>query len=329
MNRTDRVRLTAAFFALGIALGSLAVGRAAAESDAEMPVAADAPLSDESRDKAGWEPRLSLGFGVLTQPHKGEANVPTETSRTTISNSGDSFVSGHFKFGMDLLTPLELRVPTRPRLVVLSSFQVPIARGLIANRENIRFNGAPTPTPGFAENCPATVGTSPPLNTSTCSVGVRSRTSVDYLWTAGIGVDFTLPLDQEQFHFTQGFEYIGMAAQAAGRYTRTSTGNLVRPPLPPLQDLETEFIDALGDLELHHGISITETFSVDAHAQGPFVFGFYMQGRMSWFVTDRDMSVSESSPRGRFDFTTTLNDPEPIQYQLVGGLSVRFDPRRR
>ena len=141
-------------------------------------------------------------------------------------------------------------------------------------------------------------------------------------------MDFTLPIDQEQFHFTQGFEYIGMAAQAEGRYTRTATGNRAFPP-PPLQDLETEFIDAKGDLELYHGISITETFSVDAHAQGPFLFGFYVQGRMSWFVTDRDMSVSESSPRGRFDFVSSLNDPEPIQYQLLGGVSVRFDPRRR
>ena len=89
------------------------------------------------------------------------------------------------------------------------------------------------------------------------------------------------------------------------------------------------YVDVKGDSELYHGISITETFSVDAHEQGPLIFGFYVEGRMSWFATDRDMSVSGSNARGRFTFVSSLNDPEPIQYQLVGGVSVRFDPRRR
>ena len=63
--------------------------------------------------------------------------------------------------------------------------------------------------------------------------------------------------------------------------------------------------------------------------RGPLRFGFYIEGRMSWFATDRDMSVSETTARGRFDFVSSLNDPEPIQYQLLGGVTVRFDPTRR
>lgn len=324
MNRIDRACVLAALATLVFAVGALTsdLAVAADESGAdEMPIAADAPVDDAP----GWEPRLSIGFGFLTQPQKGEAQVPTETSTTTLSDTGDSLISQHFQFGLDLLTPVELPVLTRPRLVLLGGFQVPISRGLIANRGDEKFNRLP-PTPGFADNCPSTLGG---FNTSTCDIRLRNRTSIDYLWTAGIGVDFTLPIDQDQFHFTQGFEYIGMAAQAEGRYQRRSTaprpGQV--PPLPAL--VETDFIDAKGDLELYHGISITETFSVDAYEQGPMLFGFFVQGRMSWFATDRDMSVSESSPRGRYDFTSSLNDPEPIQYQLLGGVSVRFDPRWR
>jgi|JI10StandDraft_1071094.scaffolds.fasta_scaffold106506_3 hypothetical protein len=321
--RTDRAARAILLLAIGIAAVLLPSVRAEAQpkADADAPIAADAPASDASKEAPGWEPRFGLGFGVLSQAQKGKAIVPTEADRAEVEDDGDSLVTQHFSFGLDLLTPVELPVVTRPRLLLTSSFQAPISRGLIANRVDLQFDGGANPDPGFSENCPSQVGS---LNTTTCSIRVRSKTSIDYLWSAGLGVDFTLPIDQDQFHFTQGFEYIGMAAQAEGRYQRRTAATL-----GSAQDSETEFIDAKGDLELYHGISITETFSVDAHQEGPLKFGFFIQGRMSWFDTDRDMSVSERSDRGRFVFVTSLNDPEPIQFQVLGGVTVRFDPRLR
>ncbi len=333
MTRTDRARTLATLLsfgmALGVALGALSPSSAAAEDEAgtEAPVETDAASAEDLNQGPGWEPRLSFGFGILAQPQKGEGQVPTETSSTRLSDSGDSLITQHFEFGLDLLTPVELPVITRPRLVLTSGFQAPISRGLIANRGDDRFNRIPF-DPDYADNCPSTLGG---FNTSTCDISLRNRTSIDYLWMLGFAVDFTLPIDQEQFHFTQGFEYIGMAAQAEGRYKRrTSAPRPQPPPLPVLPTLiETDFVDAKGDLELYHGISITETFSVDAYEQGPLLWGFYIEGRMSWFATDRDMSVSETNAQGRFNFVSSLNDPEPIQFQLVGGVSVRFDPRLR
>jgi hypothetical protein len=305
---------------LAVGLGVvLALASGVARPVGAQGAESDAPRIDERDRSAGWEPRLNFGFGVLTQPLKGQASVPTQTSRAVLSDSGDSYISPHFKFGLDLLTPLQLAVPTRPRLVFRSSLQVPISRGLIGNREDSSYDRTRNPA-GFADNCPATVGT-PPRITSTCSVRLRNRTSIDYLWTAGIGVDFTLPFDEEQFHFTQGFDYIGMAAQAEGEYQRRSTANQFGVN-------ETDAVDVKGDLELYHGISISEMFSVDAYEQGPLLFGLFVEGRMSWYITDRDMSVSGTSPRGSFQFVSSFNDPEPIQYQAVFGISVRFDPRR-
>ncbi len=323
MKRTHRAAWSVLLLTLGLAAGLLATGRAAAQPkpDADAPLAADAPAPEAARPAPGWEPRLGLGFGILSQPQKGRAIVPTETGRTVLADSGDSLISQHFVFGFDLLTPVEVPVVTRPRLVLTSSFQTPISRGLIANRGDLQFDGGANPDPGFADNCPAQLGA---LNTTTCSIRVRNKTTIDYLWTTGVAVDFTLPIAEEQFHFAQGFEYIGMAVQAEGRYQRRSTAILGNA-----QESETEFLDAKGDLELFHGISITETFSVDAHQEGPLTFAFYLQGRMSWFATDRDPSVSERSDRGRFDFVSSLNDPEPIQFQAVGGLTIRFDPRLR
>lgn len=323
--RTDGAAPAILLLAIGIAAALLPSGRAAAQprADADAPIAADAPDPDAARAAAGWEPRFGLGFGVLTQPQKGRADVPTEAGRTELEDDGDSLITQHFSFGLDLLTPVELPVVTRPRLLLTSSFQAPISRGLIANRGDLQFDGGANPDPGFGDNCPTQIDG---LATSTCSIRVRNKTSIDYLWTAGLGIDFTLPIDQDQFHFTQGFEYIGMAAQAEGRYQRRSTATRSNPPA---QNTETEFIDAKGDLELYHGISITETFSVDAHEEGPLKFGFFVQGRMSWFATDRDMSVSERSDRGRYEFVSSLNDPEPLQFQVLGGVTVRFDPRLR
>lgn len=320
MIRIDRASLSTLALAAAIGLGSAAPIRAVAQPapDRDAPIAADAAENDDARASAGWEPRLNLGFGVLLQPQKGQSTIPTEVGRAVLKDSGDSFISQHFGFGLDLLTPLELQIPSRPRFVLTSSIQLPLARGLIANRADLQFDNV---DPGFSENCPAQVGI---LNTTTCSVRLRNQTSIDYLWTAGIAVDFTLPFDEEQFHFTQGFEYIGMAAQAEGEYQRRSTAVLTVGQ-DTFQDLETEFIEAKGDLELYHGISIVETVSVDAYEQGPLKFGFYLQGRMSWFATDRDASVAERTDRGRFDFVSSWNDPEPIQYQVMGGVSVRFD----
>lgn len=282
----------------------------------------DAPLADgsaEAERRPSWEPQLAIGFGVLTQPHRGEATIPTETGTTNLSDSGDSLISQHFKFGLDLQTPFALPVPTRPRLVLRSSLSLPISRGLISDREDLQFDSGAA---GFSDNCPATVGT-PPGPSATCSIRLRTRTSIDYIWTAGLGVDFTLPFDQQQFHFMQGFEYIGMAAQPEGTYLRRTS------PRSSTTESEAEYIDVKGDLDFYHGISITETFSVDAYEQGPLRFGFFLEGRMSWFATDRDMSVSSTTQRGTFTFVSSLNDPEPIQYQLLGGVTVRFDPTLR
>ena len=320
MTRIDRASLATCLLSAAIIVGLSPSIPAAAQPapDRDAPIAADAVDSENARDPVGWEPRLSLGFGVLLQSQKGQATVPTETGSTKLKDSGDSLVSQHFGFGLDLLTPLELPIPSRPRLVMTSSVQFPIARGMIANRADLQFNNVDV---GFSDNCPSQVGT---LNTTTCNVRLRNQTSIDYLWTAGLAVDFTLPFDEEQFHFTQGFEYIGMAVQAEGEYQRRSTA--VRTiGGQTFRTVESEFIQAKGDLELFHGISIIETFSVDAYEQGPLKFGFYLQGRMSWFATDRDPSVSERTDRGRFVFVSSLNDPEPIQYQVMGGVSVRFD----
>lgn len=319
MTRIDRASLSTGLLSAAIFIGLSQSLPAAAQPapDRDAPIAADAAYSDDARDPVGWEPRLSLGFGVLLQPQKGQSTVPTETGSTKLKDSGDSLISQFFGFGLDLLTPLELPVPTRPRLITTSSVQFPIARGMIANRADLQFNNV---DPGFSDNCPARVGT---LNTTTCNVRLRNQTSIDYLWTAGLAVDFTLPFDEEQFHFTQGFEYIGMAVQAEGEFQRRSTA--VRTiGGQTFRAVESEFVEAKGDLELFHGISIIETFSVDAYEQGPLKFGFYLQGRMSWFATDRDPSVSERTDRGRFEFVSSLNDPEPIQYQVMGGVSVRF-----
>lgn len=296
-----------------IAFGTLALAlavRSSAEDAGGLGTAE--PL--EAKLRARWEPRLAVGVGVMTQSLKGSAIVPTQTVPAKLSDSGDSYISPVFKLGFDILTPIELEIPLRPRLVLRSSFQIPISTGLIANRADASYDQGKA---GFAQNCPAAIGT-PPAATNTCTIQLRNRATINYQWTAGLGVDLTLPVAEGQYHFMQGFEYIGMAIQAEGTYLRRSTASGF------LQN-ETEFIDLKGDAELLHGISLTETFLVDAYDGRWVDTGFFLEGRVSWFATDRDPSVDTTTSRGQFYFVSSANDPEPFQYQIQAGVTFRFE----
>lgn len=283
----------------------------------EEPV--DAVVASETEaDRPGWKLGFGFGFGASTMAQRGSARVPTSSGTTELRGSGDSYISEAFTFMLDLHTPLVLEVPTRPTLMLRSSFQLPIATGLISSRiDRALFRTSP----GFADSCPATVlnGQGVPVATSTCNLSVRTRTTINAMWSAGIAVDFTLPFDEDQFHFIQGVNYVGMAVQPEGTYKRRSvdrTGSFSA----------IDYVDSLGDDELFHGVGLVETLLADAYEQGPLTFSVFVEGRVSWFATDRDISAKAQDVRGPFVFNSSFNDPEPFQYQVLGGVLIRFDP---
>lgn len=303
-----------------VALGLL-VPAGAARSQVEATPAAESAIDRAPLDLRGWSPHLEFGLGVLTQAHDGEVTIPIPAGSSTLSDSGDAITSGYTGFGLHLLSPALVASDWRPRLVLRSSVQIPLSRGLIADRVDQLFQAT---TPGFADNCEAIVpGTSIP--TSTCSTEIRTRTTIDLLWTAGLGLDFTLPVAERIFHLQPAVEYIGMRVQPEGTFKRTTSGSITNPPTT---GRFPEFVQQVGSVEAYHGVASTLTGSVDAHREGPWVFSMFLGGRAAWFLTDREIQTRRLTPDGeiRFESAPAVNGASEIQWQVMGGFAVRFDP---
>lgn len=331
--------LGCALFAAGLVLFSAVVPaepvRAqAAESPAQESSSDASDASDVSDTEevsvlrlGGWSPQLEFGFGVLTQSQDGQTTVPVNSGSRVLSDSGDSIITGFSSFGLGALSPVIFESTWKPRVLFRSSIQIPISDGLISDRADLSFDRSGNTPPGeFADNCPNPVpGSSVP--TSTCSVEVRVRTTVNLLWTAGLGLDFLLPLEERIFHLQPAIEYIGMKAQPEGSYVRRAAGSISFPP-PGQSARSVDFIKQVGASENFHGVAAALTGSVDAYRQGPWVCSMFVNGRAAWFLTDREIVTRRSDNAGNLIFVTkpAVNDVDAIQWQAMVGVTLRFDP---
>jgi hypothetical protein len=260
-------------------------------------------------------------------------NGPSFESRL-IEDSGDSLISEFFDFSLHLYTPVQLDIPMKPRFILTSAFQLPIAEDLISNRLDTSYNrsGVDSDPVAFAENCPEFMtdedgnilidtipaGGTGPIQPDTCSTVIRNRTTPLALWSAGVGADLTLPFDEEQFHIVTTLDYIGMAIQGEGAYSRrTSSQN------PQAQDAIIESIDVVGDAEIYHGLSSSIRLGIDAYEEEAWTWQVYVAGRVSYFFANKDLGSSGSTDLGDFEFVSEMDG---MQYQVFTGITVRFNP---
>jgi len=311
--------------ALSIAATSLAAAPARAQSLApDEPVGEPAP---RSAALGGWSPQFEFGIGVLTQSHDGKATIPTNSGSRIERDSGDSIISGFTGFALNALSPALVESSWRPRVVVRSSAQIPLSDGLISSRSDQSFETTGPTRPGFLENCPSPVpGSAVP--SSTCSIELRTRTTVNALWTAGLGLDFTLPTESRMFHVQPAIEYIGMLAQPEGSFVRRTAGSIPTPPPGGTSARFVEFVKQVGASETYHGVAAALTGSADAHREGPWVWSVHLGGRAAWFLTDREITTRRTDSSGEIIFVTApaVNDLSEVQWQVMAGFSVRFDP---
>lgn len=275
-------------------------------------------------DLGGWSPHVEFDLGVLTQSHDGEATVPTPAGQTVLSDSGDSITSGYTGFGLHLLSPAIVESAWRPRVVLRSAVQIPISSGLISSRVDRSYQSGAS---DFADNCEAVVPGSI-VTTSTCSIEIRTRTTVELLWAAGLGLDLTLPLAERIFHLQPAVEYIGMRVQPEGSFIRRTSGSIPTPAPGGTSASFPEFTKQVGSVEAYHGVAGALTGSVDAHREGPWVFSLFLGGRAAWFLSDREIQTRRTTPEGEIIFVTApaVADASEIQWHVMGGFGVRFDP---
>ncbi|MFK7896412.1 MAG: hypothetical protein AB8G23_11280 [Myxococcota bacterium] len=297
----------------------------------------DLMAAEAEEDRLGWEYQFGFGFGVLTQSQDGNTTVPPNGpsfESRNFEDSGDSLISEFFDFNLQLYTPIQLDLPLKPRFLLTGAVQLPIAEDLVSNRLDTSFNrsGIDSDPVRFAESCPEFMTddngdpiisnrTGNPIEPDTCSTAIRNRTTPLALWSAGVGADFTLPFDEEQFHIVTTLDYVGMAVQGEGAYSRRTSSQQ-----PEAIDPIIDSVDVIGDAETYHGLSTSIRLAIDAYEEDAFTWQVYVAGRASYFFANEQLESSGSTGQGNFDFVSELDG---MQYQVFTGFSVRFNPNFR
>ncbi|MEM9174232.1 MAG: hypothetical protein AAGC67_03285 [Myxococcota bacterium] len=297
-------------------LSLLAISLPAVANAQTVEAEQDAPERSED-DGPGWMPSLLFHMGAFTAALDGE----TVSSESTFDpGEGDSFLTTTVGFEARLHTPLrsDLEVLGKPRLFLSGGFHRPLAEGLIAERIGSSFtrtNGG-VPNPLFTQNCPDQI---PEIgggltSAETCDLTIRNRVSIDAMWFAGIGLDFTLPISENQFHILPSISYYGLSAQSVGEFERTTRAGLNA-------DDFIETANTVGDPELYHGISPAIAFLVDVYEEGPWRWSMFVEGRWIFFFDDPDLESGSSLGTNNLGFTASIDDNAP---QFTSGVQVMF-----
>jgi hypothetical protein len=281
-----------------------------------LPVFGDASVATAKEPDPDWAFGSMLAWGVHSQGLDGKATSSTSTG--VLQDNGDSLISGFFRIGGRLYTPL--RAPDRmlkPRLFLTGSVYIPIAEDLISNAIDRSFDRVNEPALVDA-NCPTSIpnaltgpGQPPTVAPDTCSVGVRNRITMNAMWTAGFGVDLTLPIAEEQFHVLAGFEYFGQAIQGGGDFLRSSAAG-TRSSL-------IERAESVGDSVIFHGISSSLGLYVDVYETERYKIQLHLEGRAGLKYTERDVRDTAFGDGVAVTFTSTVKN---LHLQGNGGVSL-------
>ncbi len=272
----------------------------------------------DRNEEVGWMPSLAISWGIYSQSIDG---TTSSTESIFAPGTGDSLITTMFQFEGKVHTPFQLDVASKPRLFLTAGVQIPLADELIAERIDESFDRG---RPGFDQNCPDTIpGPTPPpianpgLNASTCSLKIRNRVTIDAMWYAGLGVDFTLPILDSQFHIAPAVEYYGLSAHTVGDFERSSSGL-------NLDDL-VETANSVGNSEIYHGISSSLTMSVDLLENGPWRWSMFLQGRVVFLLTDPFTSTRSTTGTNEILFVSDLDD---FVAQGTGGIQLQWTGKR-
>ena len=301
---------------IGVSLLSMGLPAEAAE---EGPPVAVAESDRDDDSEADWMPSLALSYGAYSQSISGNT---TSSSSQIRGRPGDSLITQFFQFEGQVYTPLKLDdIVTKPRLFLSAGVQIPLAEGLIAERVDESYDRGSTQ---FAQVCPNNLpGPSPPpvtnpnLLSDTCALTIRNKVTLEAMWYLGFGVDFTLPIDKDQFHISPAVEYYGYAVETVGEVTRATSGTAV-------DDL-VEQSKVTGNAKVYHGISSSLTTSVDVFEQGGWRWSMFVQGRVVFLLNDPYTSASTSLDSTDFTFVSGLDD---FIAQGTGGFRVQWTGKR-
>ena len=226
-----------------------------------------------------WQPSLNLGVGLHRQK-------VTSSGTSTLGGTADdsrTILTSIFTVNGQIATPALIKGFGKPKLYARAGYQFPLANEikLIDNEVGVSL--------GEFTMDPTRCGTMQTPGTATCEHGVILELSINQFWSAGFGVEFSLPTEIADFTIGVGVEYLGQDYKFAGRATRVDrgrTGNQAGVVLGTVTLPETKASRVL------HAIGPRVVLSVNAAQLGPVTAHLYADITNYWYIGDEDFTFA-------------------------------------
>jgi hypothetical protein len=258
-------------------------------------IASPAAAQEPAQDFARWVPSLWLGMGVLAQRGYGEVMLVPLVG-----------------LGAELMTPSLAEPAGRPRIFISGGVRfAPKVERSLAREGNPGSMLIPDPVPdAYDAQFIANQG-------SDVSAYIEP-----WVWRAGLGVAFTVPVRERRLQIKPSVEYYQERVKIEGTVTNATD----KPePIPPTRRPDEVF--ELTEL----GASTTETFrglgprlalELDAAQSGPVGVSVFVEVAAYWLLGERDVSfgATDGTQSAVFGF-----EKSPVAFDA--GLGIRFSWR--
>ena len=303
-----RARLFRAMIVATALLGPLA-----AHSDDE-PEAASAGAPAAESGSIGWEPAITLGFGLHSQNLDGTFEtdmLAAAGNELELGRGGTNDLLGqHFTPGVALDAPPFYEEGLQPRLFVHAGYQYPTSDEHIARRYLKSFAN-PVVDPEVATSCAGPTA-------ARCVVRPKNRLILEGGWYAGLGVDIRLPitvLERQNFHLRTSFDYYGQEWHGRTVIDRFS---IVNPPGNP-GTVQNDIIKSRSDEKVVHGLGPRIQLALRLAERGPLRFDAYLGAQFYWLLSSNRITYTGSNEAGENSRATTQAKPFLVQ----GGFGIR------
>lgn len=322
---------SALLYAIFASLLTLSIAVPSAHGSEPTPAKADA-----------WLPSATVGFGLQHSSYQMSADAmlgdlaELDSFRQNTSSGSSDNLASLFMIDVGLASPVLVESVGSMRLVFQTGFQIPMSNDYPILNDPTSYppgtKGAPRPE--TTEHCPldavdqATELRVPPRRSS-CDWNFGITMNLKTNFVASLGLDFTLPVGNREFHIRPSIEYLGQYLEFTGKASRTDRAldedqaqqsSLAGVPYATYtldQALSTQWLSAIGP---------RLTMEVDTARVGSLGLTLSIDGRLYWYTDPKpiDFSQVKSSGPGSTGQANFSIRPDPFIFQITAGFKLAW-----
>ncbi|MEM7411800.1 MAG: hypothetical protein AAF430_16335 [Myxococcota bacterium] len=267
----------------------------------------------------GWEPALSIGFGVHSQEVRGDV-FPGFAE--TGENRPNSIRFAFSEAQAMLFAPTMGDSAWKPRFFIHGGGSVPFTNEHLATNSLNTLNRNPVnpaaENAAFDRSC-ATLPTQanpfnfPSFTAGTCEVRARQDVIVNGSVFAGLGIDLTLPVGNYNFHLRPSMNWFAQSYKGETNVLNVTTagqnqaGNAINGGNDPARlgveryqftFSQTNEVRAKSGEVWAQGFGPRVEIDVEVAKVGNMVFEFFAQSGIYWIMHNRSIDYAGTSTRG-------------------------------